>query len=1037
MIARLLFLAALLAGSVGRLLALDVGFTSIPPSAGSGQSYYVEAYSHTWNGDGCDVTLYKNSGWFESGMSPYDTAYIGVWTTDYGVQTVEYFADGHDWYSGQYAYAYAWVTITQPNNPPTISWSSAPASCPVTQSAYVEAHGNDADGNLTQVNVWRDGTPHAFGGGANGYDSYSGNPWAQGTAGAVTFVAQAVDGNGAASGVIYHTVYFTENNAITFNYTDWSGTAFMSQGVNFYYNITNSGTKSWGPNHYLTLRDWNWNNVHFPSLNGMGPGWNGNVGLSFTAPATPGTYTYNVQALEHMVEWFGPQQALTLQVVNRAPVSPTLSSGGVTQINLGQSVTISGTLQDPDGNLAYHNLYYAAPGGGWTEMLSGTPSGGGYSSLSTTFTPTALGSWQFLSNGHDGYAWSPGATLSVAVIDGTAPGVPNSLSASANTTGTSFTLNWAAVSDNVGVTGYEVMRNATSLGTTGALLMNITGLAQATNYAMKVRARDAAGNWSAWSTVLNIATPDVTAPTVPGSLSASANTTGTSFTLNWAASSDNIGVTAYEVMRDSTSLGTTGSLSMSVTGLTQVTTYGMKVRARDAAGNWSAWSSPVYNVTTPDVSAPTVPTGLIVSANTTGTSFTLSWTASTDNVGVAAYEVMRDSTSLGTTASVSMPVTGLAQVTTYGMKVRARDAANNWSPWSGALNATTPDVTGPTVPGNLSATNIATTSFTFSWSAASDNVGVTLYEVFRNGASQGTTASLSLNVTGLTPGTSYSMIVKARDAAGNWSAAQGSPLPVTTSDPDAPTVPGGLAASANTTGTSFTLSWAASTDNSGVVAAYQVRRGSTTLAPDPTGTSMSVTGLTPGLAYDMTVRARDAAGNWSGWSNSLPVTTPDSSPPSTPTGLVVSALTHTSFTLSWTASTDNGVVTAYEVRRDSTTLTPNPIGTSMSITGLSPATVYAMTVRARDTTGNWSAWSSGLNVTTTLDPAGDADGDGMTNGWETQYGLNPNNAADATGDLDNDGVNNLLEFRLGTNPAVAKSADSTNQTQLKIHRPNP
>ncbi|NJK87033.1 MAG: fibronectin type III domain-containing protein, partial [Bacteroidales bacterium] len=81
------------------------------------------------------------------------------------------------------------------------------------------------------------------------------------------------------------------------------------------------------------------------------------------------------------------------------------------------------------------------------------------------------------------------------------------------------------------------------------------------------------------------------------------------------------------------------------------------------------------------------------------------------------------------------------------------------------------DTQAPTVPTGLASSSVAQTSFTLSWTASTDNVGVTAYEVFKGGVSVGTTASTTMNITGLTCGTAYSMTVKARDAAGNTSAA--------------------------------------------------------------------------------------------------------------------------------------------------------------------------------------------------------------------------------------------------------------------------
>ena len=92
----------------------------------------------------------------------------------------------------------------------------------------------------------------------------------------------------------------------------------------------------------------------------------------------------------------------------------------------------------------------------------------------------------------------------------------------------------------------------------------------------------------------------------------------------------------------------------------------------------------------------------------------------------------------------------------------------------------------------------------------------------------------------------------------------------------------------------------------------------------------------------------------------------DTTAPSVPAGLASSAITSSSFTLSWAASTDNAGgsgVNGYEVFRNGVSIA-TPSGTSLSVTGLSASTTYAMTVRSRDVAGNWSAQSTPLNVTT-------------------------------------------------------------------------
>lgn len=173
-----------------------------------------------------------------------------------------------------------------------------------------------------------------------------------------------------------------------------------------------------------------------------------------------------------------------------------------------------------------------------------------------------------------------------------------------------------------------------------------------------------------------------------------------------------------------------------------------------------------------DTQAPTVPANLAASG-ITQTSFTLSWTASTDNVGVTGYDVYQNGILLGTTALTSYNVTGLTASSVYTMTVKAKDAAGNISAASTALNVTTlapPDTQAPTAPANLAASNVATTSLTLTWTASTDNVGVTGYDIYKNGTLLVSTASTTYNVTGLTANTTYSFYVKAKDAAGNISA---------------------------------------------------------------------------------------------------------------------------------------------------------------------------------------------------------------------------------------------------------------------------
>jgi len=192
----------------------------------------------------------------------------------------------------------------------------------------------------------------------------------------------------------------------------------------------------------------------------------------------------------------------------------------------------------------------------------------------------------------------------------------------------------------------------------------------------------------------------------------------------------------------------------------------------------------------PDTQAPTAPTNLASSAITTN-SFTLSWTASTDNVAVTGYDVYQNGIKINPSniTTTSYNVTNLLPATTYAYYVRAKDAAGNESVNSSTLDVTTgsPDIIPPSAPTGLISSIITQTGFTLKWTASTDNVAVTGYDVYRDGIkiNPSLIVTTTYNVSGLTPDALYSMTVKAKDAAGNESAASIA-LPVTTLTSTAP-----------------------------------------------------------------------------------------------------------------------------------------------------------------------------------------------------------------------------------------------------------
>jgi chitodextrinase len=235
----------------------------------------------------------------------------------------------------------------------------------------------------------------------------------------------------------------------------------------------------------------------------------------------------------------------------------------------------------------------------------------------------------------------------------------------------------------------------------------------------------------------------------------------------------------------------------------------------------------------------------------------LSWTAATDPDGaVAAYDVYRDGLLVATTASATFSDYGVSTAVAHAYTVAAADTAGNVGPASDPLVALAPDHQAPSTPTGLK-TTIAAQSITVSWTASTDNVGVTGYRVSRNGSPVLTTTAKSYTDSAVTQGTSYTYQVAALDAAGNVSA----PASKTVVFPDTvkPTAPTKLTLTPGSK--SITLKWAASTDNVGVKA-YRVYRG-TTLIATVASPALSYTNaaLTTGVSYSYHLTAVDAAGN--------------------------------------------------------------------------------------------------------------------------------------------------------------------------------
>jgi PKD repeat protein len=303
--------------------------------------------------------------------------------------------------------------------------------------------------------------------------------------------------------------------------------------------------------------------------------------------------------------------------------------------------------------------------------------------------------------------------------------VPSGLAGTA-TSSTSVSLTWSASTDNVGVTGYRVFRcegstctNFAQVGTPTGTTFTNTGLNGGTVYRFAVKAIDAAGNLSAYSTTFNVTTPagaDITPPSAPSGVTATASGSS-SINLSWTASTDNVGVTGYRVERCTgancatfAQIATPAGTTFSNTGLAGSTSYSYRVRAVDAAGNLSAYSG-VASATTaaPAVAAPTANfTATPVSGTAPlAVNFTSTSSGTIDTYGWDFGD--------GTTSTVANPSKVYSAPGTYTVVLTVTGPGGSNTTTKGNLITVSPT---PTVAGGLLSGTVASGTGTIDLTAA-------------------------------------------------------------------------------------------------------------------------------------------------------------------------------------------------------------------------------------------------------------------------------------------------------------------------------
>ena len=378
-----------------------------------------------------------------------------------------------------------------------------------------------------------------------------------------------------------------------------------------------------------------------------------------------------------------------------------------------------------------------------------------------------------------------------AAADTEAPTAPTEVTATDITT-TTAKVTWTASTDNVGVAGYNVYVNDSETPVNGETLVTGTeyaleSLTAGTEYKVTVKAVDAAGNVSEGAvytfTTKNAA--DTEAPSAPTNVVVTDVTTTTA-KVTWSEATDNVGVVGYNVYLNETKVNDTlvTGTEYALTELTEATEYAVRVTAVDAAENESARSEAATFTTLKkeepkDTEAPSVPTA-VAAADITQTTAKVTWDASTDNVGVAGYNVYVNEAKVNASpvTVTEYDLTGLTEATEYTVRVTAVDAAENESARSEAVTFTTleaeeeTDTEAPTAPAEVKATEVTETTAKLTWNEATDNVGVAGYNVYVNEAkvNDELVAGTEFALTDLTEATEYTVRVSAVDAVGNESA---------------------------------------------------------------------------------------------------------------------------------------------------------------------------------------------------------------------------------------------------------------------------
>ena len=472
---------------------------------------------------------------------------------------------------------------------------------------------------------------------------------------------------------------------------------------------------------------------------------------------------------------------------------------------------------------------------------------------------------------------SPYSVASAAINPYDVPGAPTiAATASANQITVAIT---AGSTGGRAISAYQWTIDGgltwTAFSTTN-LSQTITGLVNGNAYSIKVRALNAAGAGTASNTATATPTGLATAPTISGIAGGNGQVV-----VSFTAPLDNGGatITNYEYSVNGgtsfTALATPSSVSpMTITGLTNGTTYSIKIRAVTSAG-FGAASTAVNGY---PLTAPSAPSALSVTpANgSLSVGFTPGATGGANPTYTATATPVGGGNAISAIGSGSpISITGLTNGTAYTVSVIATNTAGSSSALSSGATSYTPSG----VPSTPQVTNIDTTvatqlTLTFTSTSVGVNTDAWEYKVLLNNnvsclvanyvtqpanafdglswisAGTGTNLGGSFTATGLTTGSCYDFIIRTRNSNGYSEISRASGMPI--ANPGAPTnlvvTPGNG---------QVTVSFSAPLDNGGVpISDYEYKLNGGSWVSAGTTSPFTITGLTNGTSYSVVMRTK-------------------------------------------------------------------------------------------------------------------------------------------------------------------------------------